>query len=257
MKRFCILLLLASLLLSACAAVGDAPTMNDDLDNNTQENDIVDNGNNSENPGNVGNSDGETEDQPDDEENVFIPPEIHPDTVGFYIPAEDGTRARKRITEFSSKRTAKKDIDCFEILATREDLLKGSSFSNIWTTAWDSHDNNQGAKIGFIIEFSLSGGKNVRQQILIPSDTGSFFEYLEVYMYDDIHQTPGAWYTHLEDSDVKEETIISSIKLTAGSRIAEVGDILLSAFIYQGENSFDEKGEYVGEVLETIRISAK
>ena len=191
----------------------------------------------------------------DDEEAVFVPPEIHPDTVGIYIPAEDGTRSRKRITEFSAARTAKKDIDCFEILASHEDLVQGASFSAIWSAAWDSHAQNQGAKIGFIIEFSLPGGVNVHQQILKPSDSAGFFEYLEIYLYDDIHQTPGAWYTHLEDEDMKEETVFSSIKLTSGSRISEVGDILLTAFIYQGENCFDENSEYLGEVLETICIS--
>ena len=33
------------------------------------------------------------------ETEAFIP-EIHPDTVGIYIPAADGTAARKHITEF-------------------------------------------------------------------------------------------------------------------------------------------------------------
>ena len=87
-----------------------------------------------------------------------------------------------------------------------------------------------------------------------PSDSADFFEYLEIYMYDDIHVTPGVWYTHLEDSDMDDETIISSIKLTSGSKIAEVGDIILTAFIYDGADNFDADGEYIGEVLQSIVI---
>lgn len=186
-------------------------------------------------------------------ETVFVP-EISPDVVGIYIPAEDGTKARKYITEFTAKRKAKTDIDCFEIFASQEELLTGRSFASIWKDAWEQHEGYENAKIGFIIEFSLSGGKNVRAQLLKPSDSADFFEYLEIYMYDDIHQTPGVWYTHLEDRDMDGQTIISSIKLTSGSKIDEVGDIILTAFIYDGADNFDANGDYIGQVLQTIVI---
>lgn len=254
MKRFGFLLfLLVALLLCICVIQQSAFAPDSSPDADVPGNSSSDTSDDTDDTGNSG----DMQDAPpaDDKEDVFVPPEIHPDTVGIYIPAEDGTRARKRITEFTAKRTAKKDIDCFEILASREDLVKGSSFAGIWNGAWDSHRQTDGAKIGFIIEFSLSGGKNVHAQILKPSDSADFFDYLEVYLYDDIHQTPGVWYTHLEDADMKEETVISSIKLTSGSRIAEVGDIYLTAFIYQGQECFDENGDYCGEVLETICIT--
>lgn len=183
----------------------------------------------------------------------FIP-DIHPDTIGIYIPTADGTASRKRLTEFTCARTPKKDIDCFEILASQDDVVKGNSFRSIWTAAWDSHMPNNGAKIGFHIAFVCSNGETVSAQILKPSDSEGFYDYLEIYMYDDIHQTPGAWYTHLEDKDMKEQTIISSIKLTAGSRIAEVGDIALTAFIYTGPECFDAEGNYIGLVSETILV---
>ena len=93
-------------------------------------------------------------------------PEISPECVGIYIPAEDGTASRVRITEFSSVRTAKKDIDCFEIFASAQDKLTGGSFRTIWQQAWDGHTDTQGAKIGFWIEFSLPEGVYVRRQIL-------------------------------------------------------------------------------------------
>jgi hypothetical protein len=53
---------------------------------------------------------------------------------------------------------------------------------------------------------------------------------------------------------MKEETIITSIKLTSGSKIAQVGDITLTAFIYNGDDCFDADGNYIGLVSETIVI---
>jgi len=182
-------------------------------------------------------------------------PDIIPEVIGIYIPAEDGTRARTRITEFSAKRTAKKDIDCFEIFASEEDRLEGGSFREMWNTAWDAHEGAENPKIGFHITFQLPDGDEYSGQLLKPSDSEAFFEYIEIYMYDDIHQAPGAWYTHLSDGDMKEETVISSIKLTAGSKIGEVGDIILTAFIYDGEDCFNAAGEYIGLVSQSVVIT--
>lgn len=181
-------------------------------------------------------------------------PEISPNIVGIYIPAENGTAARKHIVEFKSVRTAKKDIDCFEILATQVALAEGNSFKSIWNNAWDSHKNGEDAKIGFHISFTLTSGETISKQLLKPGDSASFFDYLEIYMYDDVHVAPGVWYTHLEDKNMKEETIITSIKLTSGSKIAQVGDIALTAFIYDGDDCFDADGNYIGLVSETIVI---
>ena len=181
-------------------------------------------------------------------------PQISPDTVGIYIPAANGTAARKHITEFQSVRTAKTDIDCFEILATQVALAEGNSFKSIWNAAWDSYEGSENAKIGFHISFTLSSGETVSKQLLKPGDSASFYDYLEIYMYDDVHVATGVWYTHLEDKDMTEETVITSIKLTSGSKIAQVGDITLTAFIYNGEDCFDAEGNYIGQVFETIVI---
>lgn len=187
---------------------------------------------------------------------VYIP-EVYPDVIGLYIPAEDGTRARKLVTEFSAKRTAKKDIDCFEVFASAEGYVTGSSFSAMWQTAWAVFEDTQQAKIGFHIAFDLSDGETVSQTILKPSDSEGFYDYLEIYLYDDINQTPGVRYTHLEDSEIDEQTIISSIKLTSGSQIEQVGDIILTAFIYNGDDCFDADGNYLGLVSASVIIKGE
>lgn len=186
-------------------------------------------------------------------EALYIP-EIHPDIVGLYIPVGDGTANRQLVTEFRAPRAAKTDIDCFEVIASRYTLLEGSSFTSIWKDAWNRHENTENAKIGFHIEFPLENGETVSKTMLKPSDSAEFFEYLEIYMYDDINQA-GGWYTHLDDDDMNEDTIISSIKLHCGDRIDEVGDITLTAFIYDGDDCFDAQDSYIGFVLHTITIT--
>ena len=192
---------------------------------------------------------------PEETEPLYIP-EVYPDVVGIYIPADDGTKARVRITEFASSRKAKKDIDCFEVFASTDERVEGKSFRAMWSAVWESHEIRENAKIGFAIEFTC-GNNLVKKTLLKPSDAADFYDYLEIYMYDDINQTPGQRYTHLDDKDMKEETIISSIKLTSGSKIGEVGDIILTAFIYNGDDCFNSKGEYIGTVLETVVITQK
>lgn len=181
-------------------------------------------------------------------------PVIRPDRIGIYIPDESGSKTRLLLAAFSAPRTAKKDIDCFEILASNAIRVEGSSFSAMWTDAWNSHGDVQNARIGFRIAFTLADGTRIAQTIRKPSDAKSFYDYLEVYLYDDIH-TGGGWYTHLEDENINEETVITSIKLTSGSKIAEVGDISLTAFIYNSDECFDANGNYIGDVQQTLIIT--
>lgn len=189
-------------------------------------------------------------------ETVYIP-EVYPDVVGLYIPADDGTRGRRLVAEFTAARTAKKDIDCFEVFSSVESYITGSSFSSMWQTAWDVYEDADNAKIGFHIQFDLADGSAVSKTVLKPGDAKEFYDYLEIYLYDDIHQTPGVRYSHLEDGQMNDETIISSIKLTSGSKIDQVGDIILTAFIYNGEDCFDAEGNYIGLVSATVIIKAE
>jgi len=181
-------------------------------------------------------------------------PDIFPDIVGIYIPKSDGTSARQKITEFKAERVAGTDIDCFEVFASDSQVIEGGSFAKMWQNVWDSHGDYPDAKIGFKIEFDLASGELISEQILKPSDSAEFFDYLEVYIYDDINQD-GGWYTHLDDEDITEQTIMSSIKLTSGKRIDEVGDIKLSAFIYDNTDNFNSDGKYLGNVISMVKIT--
>ncbi len=178
---------------------------------------------------------------------------ISPNVVGIYIPKDDGTKDRILISEFTSAREPKTDIDCFEVLATNEGVASGNSFKKIWNDAWDLHENTENSKIGFHIELNFKDGTILSKTLLKPSDCDDFFEYLEIYMYDDVHQT--GWYSHLTDGEMTDETVITSAKLHCGDKISDVGNIILTAFIYNGDECFDADGNYRGDVYATVKIT--
>lgn len=244
-------LLLALMLLCGCAASDPDPVETDPTESTPPPA--------SEEPTTEATTEATTEPEPTetDPPETTVPvviPEVYPDVVGFYIPAGNGSRDRVFVTEFSAPRVAAQDIDCFEVFASQDEVIPGASFATMWKNVWESHENTEGAKIGFHIEFTLDSGEVISQTLLKPSDAQSFFEYLEIYMYDDVHVS-GGWYSHLEDDQMTEETIISSIKLHGGKRIDEVGDIVFTVFIYNGEDCFDTEGNYIGTVSQTIVIT--
>lgn len=59
--------------------------------------------------------------------------------------------------------------------------------------------------------------------------------YIEVYLYDDVHQEAGAWYSHLTEADTTEQTVISSVKLTGGAKIDAVEKLSLTAYLGEAE----------------------
>ena len=81
--------------------------------------------------------------------------------------------------------------------------------------------------------------------------------YLYVYLYDDVHQPDGTWYSHLEPVDMKDNTVFSSIKLyfaQQGSKISS--PITLTVFTYD-EDDIDSSGKYKGTSKYTITINTK
>ena len=158
---------------------------------------------------------------------------------------------------FESEWVKGQDISSFEAIASTEQIIatNGRYFQDLWREYWTGFDNNEDCKIGYYVSFDLKSGENISKTILIPADVEGYKNYIENYLYDDINQVKGQWYSHLLDSEVDENTVISSIKFTAGQDIDKVGDtITLTAFVYYSDEDFDSEGNYVGDVSYTITI---
>jgi len=175
--------------------------------------------------------------------------------IGLYIHGQDlGTH--NLITEYVSNWEKGKDIECFEAFTTNEKTVSGDGFKNAWEPYWNKYSDAASCKIGYCLTFTLNSSEVFTKTIKAPKDTAQYFDYIELYIYDDVHQTQGVWYTHLSESDIKDNTFMTSIKLTAGSKIAEVKDIKLSTFTYSSDKDFDPvTGMYIGKNSYEITVS--
>lgn len=177
---------------------------------------------------------------------VYIP-------VNLYIP--DGSGVRHKLGEFEGPWKKGKDIDCFEALVSDADILQGKNFYSICKEAWSTLPDPYAMKIGYTLRYTLADGSEISMQILSPKDI-SHTEYVECYLYDDVHQD-GGFYTHLSESGMKDNTLITSIKLTCGKQIDQLQDMHLGVFLYDSPEQFDSQGKYIGHWKNEIEICRK
>lgn len=153
-------------------------------------------------------------------------------------------KERELIKEYSTNWQYHKDISSFEVYYTTNDYITGENQINTFDIYKNNYNNIDNYRIGYIINF-LTTSKEINQTILSPKDTNNFFEYLEIYLYDDYHRT-GGWYSHTTEEEFNENTLLTSIKLTAGKFINEINsDITVTAFTYDNDD-FSKEGQYKG-----------
>lgn len=177
-------------------------------------------------------------------------------TLSLYV-YNRASGLRERSEGFSSTWEKGKDIVSFEAFATDTAAfsLAGTNFKEMWEGFWEPFENYEQCKIGYTVSFELKSGEIIRQTILKPEDVFGYRNYLECYLYDDVNQIQGNWYSHLLPTEVTQETVMTSIKLTAGAEIDQVGGtITLTAFVYSADSDFDSAGEYRGQTRYTVTV---
>ncbi len=165
------------------------------------------------------------------------------DTIlGLYLYTNSYT-PRRLVTTYDGEFISNKDIVSLEVFATNEEEISGGTFQNIFPNYFNESENKH--KIGFEISFATND-KNYRQIILRPSDTNTLFDFVQLYLYDDVHKPIGSWYSHVTDEEYNSDTLLTSIKLTGGTKINDItSDIKVIVFSYD-EDDFDEEGYYRG-----------
>ena len=146
------------------------------------------------------------------------------------------------------------DIGSFEVFLTDDSVIDGYSFKNAWYKYYNEYEDISNVKIGYNIKFILEDGTSYSGNYFEP-DTYRFGEYFYTYLYDDVNVEDGVMYSHLES--IEDNTLITSIKIYAVDGIDKVENIILSAFTYDGEDDFDEEGNYRGDSIYVIRIKRK
>lgn len=147
-----------------------------------------------------------------------------------------------------------KEIGVFNVYYTNKEKLDSSNIKYNYQKYYNEYQNISNYKTGFYITFEVND-KKIEKLILDPTSKHSMEPYMYVYLYDDINQAPGTFYSHLEPDDMKENTIISSIKLFFPQNgYAITSPITLTVFTYDSDDDFTEDNHYRGKSSYTIEI---
>ncbi len=182
------------------------------------------------------------------EENQYF--DDNPIVIGLY---QKNKTARKLIKEYTHEFTYHEDIVELEVYYTNELTIKNTNQKELFDYYRSNYEKSNDYKIGYFISFKTSS-EEFNQTILSPKDTLIFYDYLELYLYDDYHREKGEWYSHTTEDDYTSDTILTSIKLTAGKKVDEViEDVTISAFTYNDEEDF-LNNLYRGNSIYTVTI---
>lgn len=180
------------------------------------------------------------------EEDLYI--DDNPIKVGLY-------KDTKLVTNFYTTKGKHKEIVVFNIYYTNIETLDNNNIKYNWNKYYNEYQSIDNYKIGFYITFKV-GEKTIERIALDPNSTHAMDPFLYIYLYDDIHQPDGAWYSHLEPNDVNKDTIYSSIKLYLAERGPEItSPISISVFTYDSDDDFNEQGYYRGNSEHTAIIN--
>ncbi len=183
-----------------------------------------------------------------------VVPGSRPDVVSFYTPQGKSYSPRVRMGDtYTAPWKKGKDIGSFEVIASDEALLDGDFFGDIFGRAWTAFPDCGSCKIGYTLRYTLDDGTEIRYSMLAPKHI-EHTEFIEVWLYDDYHREPHQFYSHLKDSQMKGDTLITSVKLTAGKQISRVTDIWLEAFVCASLDDFDAERNYIGDTSCSIHI---
>ncbi len=181
-----------------------------------------------------------------------------PDAVGIYKRGSAG--AYERLDELRTRWVKGKDICDLYAFASDEQTLKGSNYNKLFDGYWKSFPDYAAYHLGYHVRITLKSSEVIDLTIRSPKDAPKdpkkyFYQFVEVYMYDSLKPKTGPKRMHLVESAMKADTLITSIKLTSGSKIAQVEAVTLGVFIYRDDSDFDpDTGSYTGPVLYEIPI---
>ena len=148
----------------------------------------------------------------------------------------------------------KNDIIVLCTFYSNDEFIKLDFYQNIWKNYASNIENINNYKIGWEISFDTYD-KKIYKKISFPNDTSDFYDYLEVYLYDSLNQEIGAWYSHLLDEQIKDNTLLTTIKLTCGNKCNEItSNIHVKVFSYNGNDDFDDLGFYRGSSYSDLII---
>ena len=141
----------------------------------------------------------------------------------------------------------------FSFYYTNDENLGNNKQKENWHKFYSKYNDINDYKIGFNFSFYV-GDTKIEKTILKPQ-TYAFNPYFYIYIYDDINQPDYTFYSHLEETDINENTIFSSIKILLIEPQNITSPIKFTVFTYNDLDDFDENNNYRGNSKYQININ--
>ena len=171
------------------------------------------------------------------------------------------------VRDFNNEWSPYEDLAVFGAFNSDDEEIPFSSEKWAHLDLWNAVPTEKRYKIGYEISFDV-GGEHKIFTILEPRDidrapelfngdwdTEEVTGYMGVWLYDDVNQEDGAWYSHLLQEEVTEDTLITSIKLRPTYDADAISNFKLKVFSYSSSMEFDSEGHYCGGYGYEININ--
>ena len=159
---------------------------------------------------------------------------------------------RYLVKNVNSKFTINKDIVVLSTFFTNENVISNKYIKDVFYSYYDNYKNIKDYKIGYTISFNTNENKYY-EQILDVEDSIKLYDFIQIYLYDDLVPEKNTFYSHLET--INDNNLITTIKLTGSKKTHLItSPITLGVFTYI-ESDFDENNLYKGKSLYEVTIN--
>ena len=159
---------------------------------------------------------------------------------------------RHLVKNIDSKFILNQDIAVFSTFFTNENTIPNNYIKDVFYTYYNNFNNIENYKIGYTISFNVNEKKYFKQ-ILNIEDSKKLYDFIQIYLYDDLVPEKNTFYSHLET--INENTLITTIKLTGSTNTHLItSPITLGVFTYL-ETDFDKNNLYKGKSLYEVTIN--
>jgi len=170
----------------------------------------------------------------------------NPITIGIY------ENDIKLVKDFYLNREINNEV-IFSFYYTNEENLGNRKQKENWYKFFNKYTNIEDYKIGF--HFSFYVDDKIMEKTILNPDTYAFNPYFYIYIYDDINQPDNTFYSHLEETDINENTIFSAIKIYLVDSYKITSPIKFTVFTYNDSSDFDDNNNYRGNSNYSININ--
>lgn len=164
----------------------------------------------------------------------------------------------KKVTEeFQTNIKVGKDIAFFKVYPSDSEYLSyNGSFGQAFHDKFTEYNKDGNLKIGYNMSYDVADGRHFEQNVIHIPDAYDYQGHILLFLYDDYDlYINKKIFKHIDIEEETDENIFSSIKLYGEAASGDiVSKITLTAFTYDDEDDFDEKGNYRGNSKYSITI---